>query len=337
MGDLGHGVEVRQKGGRVQVLSRQFSMPWYSSGVTGTGTALRFADQIWECRLISESGRGQLWQLEPWPDSEILRHVEELSAERIEEIVQESSRQEKQEGLAFVLFFLMPLTGFLPGVLQEKLEVDYGVPASRATLISALPELACGFLAVQVRTGELSLPMPMGIAFVMLIFLFFEGLFRLCFSIGFDRPLGSVLAFPVVITRRLFSERNDGRKLRRKKNGKSLVVLVFHYSLLGFAPAAVQEEMAPLLGSGKLFFSAFASLAELFGGGLNLLIGASEGVFLLLDLFLVLEGSIRLLILLVMRKPTGSLLGLPLGSLYTKWQREIRADARQNEKEWKIS
>jgi len=295
--DLGHGVRVQKRGGELRVFSRDFPLGWRGSSPGFPGTAVDFDDSLWEAHLLDSPVGGELWRLEPWPAGEVLRHTEVLSAEAVAELSRREVETGHHESAGWALLFLSPLTGLLPAVIQEKIEIEWGLPGGRATFLSALPELLGAPIAVTIHTGSWDPPFPRPLAYLLFLYLFLEGFFRMGYGFGINRPLGSLLTLPLAF---FFSARKTNARVGRDATGFSAREVVMQSLLLGFAPTRVQEKLSGLVGTSPRFLSFMTS-----------------GI----SLFFLVEGCGRMVFALVKGRPAGSLLGLPFLALYRKWLR----------------
>jgi hypothetical protein len=91
----------------------------------------------------------------------------------------------------------LPLSGLLPRVTQERLEREIGFPSSRATVVSALCEIAVGTLAllqllILMAGGTWILPPYTRWLVVIGPVLLVEGLIRHRLESALDQPMGSI-------------------------------------------------------------------------------------------------------------------------------------------------
>ena len=316
--DLGHGVRVQKKGKELRVLSRKLSLPWRASTPGFPGTAVDFDGGFWEVHLLDSGSAGELWKLTPWPDGEVLRHTEILSSESIETLIRQKSGKTRHENVGVLLLLLSPLTGLLPARIQDRIEEEWGLPGGRATFLSALPELLGAPVAVGIYLGSWDPPILHFPAYFLFLYLFLEGLFRMGYGFGLNRPLGSLLLLPLA----LFF-RQGLPKARPHSDVMSLSAggIVIRMLLLGFAPSPVQKQLSRLLNLSPSFLTLMNSGMEAVGGGIDFFREGS-GPFSFLSLFFLVEGCGRLFFALATHGPAGSLLGLPFRPLYRKWLRE---------------
>ncbi len=88
------------------------------------------------------------YTLRPWDDSFPLRRTFELSTEVCERTTAEHWAGRRRQHTADVLGWLPFVTGLLPAEDQDRIERHYGVPAARATAISAGLHLFAGSMVV---------------------------------------------------------------------------------------------------------------------------------------------------------------------------------------------
>jgi len=153
--DLGGGFRLLgdAETGRLR-LAVGFAPPGWQPRRAGTagrpsfpGTGLLLDGRWYEIAGAAETAEGMLYELTPWEDRFPLRQVFELSRDSCTAAAAEHRRRRARERRAAALAAAPVLTGLLPAADQRRLERDYGVPARRATAISALVLL---FLSIAV-------------------------------------------------------------------------------------------------------------------------------------------------------------------------------------------
>jgi hypothetical protein len=109
---------------------------------TFPGTAVLFENHYYEIAAAREVGGWVSYYLDPWDDAMVLRRIVELSPAASESEHRERSADLLRRSSASSLAILMPLVGFLPAEVQERIERTHSIPASRATAWSAALALA---------------------------------------------------------------------------------------------------------------------------------------------------------------------------------------------------
>jgi len=291
---------------------------WHSSGPGSAGTAVRFDGEIWAAHLLNDGHQGELWQLLPWPENEVLRHCVDLSPEVLAELSHHKARERSHDREGWALLFLMPLTGLLPADLQEQIEIEWGLSAWKATFLSALPGLAGIPILVGVYFGDWRPPLPLPLVIFLCVYFFIEALFRMNYSFALRNPIASILTLPMGFIR---SVRHQAPKSRHSRGPSGIFDAMLRCALLGFAPKSIQEKLVGELGLPPRQLTFLSSVAEFVGGFFNLRREGTVGLWMLPAVFFLIEGAGRLILAWTTRRPVGSLLGLPLAPLYRKWAR----------------
>jgi len=202
--DLGHGVTVRPQGDGTWVVAsdrlglglrpRQGRMP---------GTAVALDGELLEVVEAVHGAAAHHYRLAPWPEGEAARLVDRLDPARVAELAATCEAERSQRARRRLLVALLPLTGFLPGPTQERLQRECNFPAARATVVTALMELAAGaFLVVElaaVRFGDSLLPPSLSWLGLLSALFVPESLIRLWWSLTQAAPMGSLLTLPVAL------------------------------------------------------------------------------------------------------------------------------------------
>ncbi|HEY0590569.1 MAG TPA: hypothetical protein VGF40_02285 [Thermoanaerobaculia bacterium] len=250
------------------------------------GTCIRWGEGHFEVLRAEGSASGVRYVLVPWDDAHAIRTMDDYDeaseAVRAEKRTKEAERRVKRK-LSVALSLVL---GDLPAAMQEALESEYGVMASRLTLISIVPLFIYGAGSfVFFMASILGAPMfPMAVLVPGLYF-FLESLIRFGYAMSTRRPIGS---FPVVIvaeTIRLVSGR--GRKAPPKLGPLPIepsIALRDAYRLrepyLALLAPEQQVELARRFGFdpvlwGKrtawvfLFFAALGIVTGVHGGGVT--------------------------------------------------------------------
>ncbi|HEV7516861.1 MAG TPA: hypothetical protein VGR07_11225, partial [Thermoanaerobaculia bacterium] len=138
-------------------IDSPWEKPWKArlpGGATAApfpGTAVLFEEILYEVVGAEATGSGGppfLYRLRPWDEEAPPRQVVPYTVEACERAARERARQRRRLRRAHGLSWLSPLVGLLPAADQRRIESEYNVSASRATLISALVLLGPSCLAV---------------------------------------------------------------------------------------------------------------------------------------------------------------------------------------------
>ena len=113
----------------------------------------------------------------------------------------ESARSREQLGRVNAIrkrraaILLSPLLGHLPGEVQERMESEFGAPATKMTVASALPLFVLGvlgtFAAFARMAGGSAEPLP-ELPLPLSLYLALESYFRLSSVATESRPMGSI-------------------------------------------------------------------------------------------------------------------------------------------------
>jgi hypothetical protein len=157
------------------------------------GTALSWEGEFFEVLEVRPRGAGARYVLARWDERHAMRVVaaysEESEAARARERADTATRSDRH---VYVLL-LAPLAGSLPAHVQERLEVEYNVPARLLSLSSALPLWILGwialiFLLAGMLGGEAILPLPV---LLFGVYLLGESSARLAVCVAQGRPIGT--------------------------------------------------------------------------------------------------------------------------------------------------
>jgi hypothetical protein len=113
------------------------------------GTAVRWDEDFWEVLVVERSDDVVRYTLAPWDERHVFRVVSEYSEAAEEERRRvrgelQTMRRKRRLSLGLAL-----LAGHLPGPVQLRMEREFGAPAARLTILSALPLFFLGaFCAV---------------------------------------------------------------------------------------------------------------------------------------------------------------------------------------------
>jgi hypothetical protein len=171
------------------------------------GTAVRIGDDLYEVVAAEGSAGEWIYRLEPWPERETIRAVVVWNEGSEREFAAGLRAERARERKTFLSWAAQAFLGFLPAGEQERIFQARGLDPGRATLWSAVLEIAVAapfalLFLIRLFTGGggglaawVGLP-ACGIAA--------EGLFRLATALSTGEPVGSV--FTAFLGFRLRSE-----------------------------------------------------------------------------------------------------------------------------------
>ncbi|MEM7355882.1 MAG: hypothetical protein AAF657_34010 [Acidobacteriota bacterium] len=116
-----------------------------------SGTAVQ-VDERWYEIVHAETSAGAprrtCYYLQPWNDTEVFRHVFELTPQACQDLTQKHREQQQRRRSGAALSHLPLLVGLLPGEDQKRLENAYGFSAQRCTFYSAATLLFLSVLLI---------------------------------------------------------------------------------------------------------------------------------------------------------------------------------------------
>ncbi|HEV7766850.1 MAG TPA: hypothetical protein VGQ76_17755 [Thermoanaerobaculia bacterium] len=161
------------------------------------GTTVQWDDELFEVveATVLPSG-GVQYVLMAWSESHTIRtleHYDEASeALRIADHERARKQQRASLGARFAGLFL----GFLPASVQNHLQDELGVRATRMTLLSCLLSLVafgiCAYAFIDAKMRGDQSPVPF-LVWPIVMFLFLEALMRFFVAMSQGRPMGSAL------------------------------------------------------------------------------------------------------------------------------------------------
>ena len=183
------------------VRSARLRLPWSPRRGFAAGTAVLVDGTPYEAVERQPAGSGEAWTLRPWAEDEAMRGVVTLDEAWVAGLERERAG-ERAARRRWWLVPVVPLLGFAPASLQSSWELRWGFPATTATLLSALGELALATIGV-VHTlaaalgggGAASGPLAwLGLASPLLLV---ESIVRLKHVSAAHEPIGSVAGLPL--------------------------------------------------------------------------------------------------------------------------------------------
>ncbi len=199
-----------------------FAVPDWKAAAAATqvqaafpGTAVLVDDRWYEiCRLgpLRNAPHRTAYDLRPWNDAEVIRTAFELTPSACDELTRRYRELERRRHGGSALRYLPFLTGLLPAADQKRLETELGVPATRATFISAALLLGSSMTVIMV-TFALSQGMHFGDSQELVrtlaklaplaTYFFAESLVRMASANG-KEPMGSKpVCLPIYVIRSL--------------------------------------------------------------------------------------------------------------------------------------
>lgn len=157
------------------------------------GTCVRWDGDLFEVLALEEIPGGVRYRLAPWDDSLVVRVLEDYD-EASEKVRAENHRAAAaREAKRTLSLWLAVVAGLLPAAVQDEMESELGIRASRMTLVSTILTFAVGgpsfilLLAAMFGAGTPSLKLLGGAYF------FLESLVRFAFATATGRSIGSIL------------------------------------------------------------------------------------------------------------------------------------------------
>jgi hypothetical protein len=199
------------------------------SDATGTsaehpGTCVRWEDELFEVEAFEPHADGRVtYALRPWDVRHAIRVVATYSPET--EAARSAERRDAGRRVAghTGILLLAPVLGCLPAHVQERLENEYNVRASRMSLASALPLFLFGaFCIIAARAAVLGGPLllPPGVL-IAGQYLFAESNMRIAIALTQDRGIGTVVGtalYEIWCLMRRGLDRATGRKVEPEKS-----------------------------------------------------------------------------------------------------------------------
>ncbi len=206
--DLGHGVRVLPGDGNgLVVLSESLDLGWRARVGGASGSAVMWQGSGFEVVDREPWRRGARWRLEPWTGGDVMRVVLPLDEAAIGSAAKAARLAALSTRIRPWLWLLSPVLGFAPAAWQRRWRNTWGYPATIATWLSALLELAVGAAGVietisAMGAGVSIFPwIPRPIVFISLV-LFVEGLIRLAQMAADSEPVGSVFGLVAAVFER---------------------------------------------------------------------------------------------------------------------------------------
>ncbi|HTQ81266.1 MAG TPA: hypothetical protein VMM92_14810 [Thermoanaerobaculia bacterium] len=188
------------------------------------GTAILFEGALYEVIGAEAQAVGgeslYLYRLRPWTEESPPRQVVSYSVEECQRAARERAEQLRRVRWGRGLSWLSPLVGLLPAVDQRRIERDYNVSATRATLLSSLvllgPSLLAAVRGIAVLMGRVvERGLPWDTWLPLSSYLTAESLARLSAAGYAGEPIGSLfVALPVAVFRTVEQSLRERQKPR---------------------------------------------------------------------------------------------------------------------------
>lgn len=172
-----------------------------SAGVTSRrsahpGTAVSWDGTLYEVLEARPLPSGEFrYLLEPWDDAQAIRTLERYDTPSEEARTRERTGRADAVRKRRAAILLSPVLGHLPGGVQERMESEFGAPANKMTIVSAVPLLVVGifgmFAGFARAVGGSPEPLPEP-PLVLSLYLTLESYFRLSIVATQSRPAGSL-------------------------------------------------------------------------------------------------------------------------------------------------
>jgi len=219
-------------------IDAPWDKPWKArepGGVTAApfpGTAVLFEGALYEVVQAEEAGSRFLYGLRPWAEAAPPRQVVPYTVEACEQAARERAERLNRLRRGHAFSWLSPLVGLLPAEDQRRIERDYGISASRATLLSGLLFLgpSClgvirGLATLMANRAGLAHEVAWDTLLPLSSYLMAESLARLGAAGYSGEPLGSLfVALPVLAVRAVagaVAERQGRRDLQTEAQAET--------------------------------------------------------------------------------------------------------------------
>jgi hypothetical protein len=210
----------------------QARLPGGATAAPFPGTAILFEGVLYEVVRAEALGGRFVYGLRPWEEASPPRQVVAYTVESCEQAAREREERLRRLRQGHALAWLSPLVGLLPAADQRRIERDYGVSATRATLISSLvflgPSLAAFVLGLAtLMSSRLELrhaAIPWDTLLPLSTYLLVESFARLGAAGYAGEPLGALLlALPVLAVRAVAEAIAASRKGRPRPPARDLL------------------------------------------------------------------------------------------------------------------
>ncbi|MDQ5871406.1 MAG: hypothetical protein M3547_04290 [Acidobacteriota bacterium] len=160
------------------------------------GTTVSWEGALYEVMEARPLASGDvLYSLAPWDDAQAIRTLERYDAPSEEARARERTGRANAVKKRRAAILLSPLLGHLPGVVQERMESEFGAPANTMTIVSAAPLFVVGilglFAAFTRAVGGSPEPLPEP-SLPVSLYLALESYSRLSIVATQSRPAGSL-------------------------------------------------------------------------------------------------------------------------------------------------
>lgn len=206
--DLGRGVRVMPgEGGGIVVLSARIDLGWRLREDGRPGAAVMWEGSGFEVVRCEPWRHGARWILEPWMGEDVMRVVSPLDSATVDAAAHAARTAARAAGLRPWLLIGAPILGFAPASVQRRWSDDLAFPATLATTLSAMLEIALGAMCIielfaSMFGDEALFPwLPRPVVVLGLVG-FIEGAIRLAQSVLDPGPVGSLIGWLAWVPKR---------------------------------------------------------------------------------------------------------------------------------------
>jgi len=192
-------VEPRDDG--TVVLSTPFEKGWRARlqstkiDAEHPGVAIDTGDKLWEVVEVRPLSNGVRYTLAPWRDDHTIRDIERYDEESEALRAELRIASQKRETKGRITFLLAIFAGHLPAHVQNEMESEYGIVATRMSLLSAYPLFMGAMLGLAIGVVKAAMNEPPIIParlIPLLFFLLVESMLRLLYVVTQHKPIGSL-------------------------------------------------------------------------------------------------------------------------------------------------
>lgn len=215
------------------------------------GTAVALDGELYEVTRAEPAARGTGWSywLRPWDEQEPVRGLVSYGAEEVAREAAARVARQRRQGASALLVVAAPVVGLLPAADQRRLEVDFGFPAARATLLGAVLALGTAFAVLVLGLAQNVSPQPdakfawAADAVPAALYFAVESWVRLWSALQLGEPMGSLPVWlPVSVLRALRAPARVADARERRARREMWVETLEPF--LGLLDESTQEQLA---------------------------------------------------------------------------------------------
>jgi hypothetical protein len=199
---LTHGSDRARRVGERLILQSAIPKGWTPrtpktlTNAEHPGTTVLWDDEYFEVVEASATPTGGVrYMLLPWREEHTIRTLERYDADAEALRIADHARVQRQRRSRVGAILSGVFLGFLPASVQNHLENELGVRATRMTILSCIPPLIllgmCMLAAVNARMNHTPAPFPFFVWPIVQL-LAFESLVRFFVAMSQNRPMGSL-------------------------------------------------------------------------------------------------------------------------------------------------